>query len=463
MAAPKYDIIQTEYQNPHATKGLKLNIMVVSNTPDEELISNIKESSSKYPDWLSMKEAHEGVAVLIAGGWSANNHIDDIRALQDNGAKIIAMNGSSKWARNNGIKPDWQVIVDAKAETALFVDKQVPSHFFASQCNPKTLEKSHNLTLIHFGLDTIEDYLPEDRVKAGGYTLLGAGTTVGFAALSVAFSQGYRDLHLFGYDSSYHKDDSHAYEQGMNQFMPTVDVDWGDKTYKVSVAMRSQAEKFPLNAFALKEAGCELHVYGEGFLQAIYNTKYEDMKECEKYQLMWNIPSYRNVSPGAMIVDTFLDVVNPDDLIIDFGCGTGKAGVKLSENGHKVLLVDFTDNCRDQEALGLTFVKADLSEKIPVSAPYGYCTDVMEHIPTTDVMEVIDNIMTSSGKVFFQISTVDDHFGKVIGHVLHNTVKPHSWWKELFITLGYDIEWENESDIASLFYVINPDRREPCQ
>ena len=462
MAAPKYDIIQTEYQNPHATDKLKLNMVVVSNTPEDELTNNIRESSQQYENWLDIKEPHNRVAVLIASGDSINSCLSEIKGLEEKGADIFTMNGSAQWARNNGIAPDYQVIVDAKEETSVFVDKDC-KQFFASQCNPKTLEKATDLTLVHFGLETIEEFLPEDRVKAGGYALLGAGTTVGNAALSIAFSQGYRELHLFGYDSSYADDKSHGFNQPMNKFMPTTKIKWGGREFTASVAMKGQAEKFPLNALALKNAGCDIHLYGDGLLQTIYNTKYEDMTEKEKYQLMWNIPSYRNVSPGEFIVDKFLEVVKPDSTIIDFGCGTGKASIKLSENSHDVILVDFTDNCRDQEALALTFIQADLTKSIPVSAEYGLCTDVMEHIPTNDVGKVIDNIMKSADKVFFQISTVDDHFGKMIGHALHNTVKPHDWWKGRFDIRGLKVEWEEEQSNASLFYVTNPDRRATCQ
>ena len=457
MAAPKYEIIQTEYQNPHATDKLKLNMVVVSNTPEEKLIENIKDSSRKYEDWLSFSEVHGGVAVLVAGGWSINNYLDDIKRLKDEGALIISMNGSAKWLRDNDITPDWQVIVDAKEETSVFVDSEC-KQFFASQCDPKTLEKASNLTLVHFGLETIEEYFPEERIKQGGYALLGAGTTVGNAALSIAYSQGYRELHLFGYDSSYADDKSHGYEQGMNQFMPTAEIEWSGRKFKASVAMKGQAEKFPINALALKNAGCKLHVYGDGLLQTIYNTNYDDMTEREKYQLMWNIPSYRHVAPGEYVVDTFLEVANPDAAIIDFGCGTGRAGIKLSEAGKEVILVDFTDNCRDQEALALPFVKADISKGVSVITPYGFCTDVMEHIPTEDVNNTLKNIFKSAKNVFFQISTVEDNFGKAVGTVLHNTVRPHEWWNAKLDEYG-SVEFEQDDKISSLFYVTNPDRR----
>ena len=461
MAAPKYEIIQTEYQNPHATDKLKLNMVVVSNTPEEKLIENIKDSSRKYENWLSFNEPHDGVAVLIGGGPSINEYVGDIRNLKAKGADIFTMNGSAKWARDRGIPIDYQVIVDAKEETAKLVETTC-KQFFASQCDPKTLANADNLTLVHFGLETIEEFFPEERVKQGGYALLGAGTTVGNAALSIAFSQGYRELHLFGYDSSYAEEESHGYVQQMNQFMPTTEIKWGGRTFKASVAMKGQAEKFPMNALALKNAGCKLHVYGDGLLQTIYNTKYDDMTEREKYQLMWNIPSYRHVAPGEYVVDTFLEIANPDGNIIDFGCGTGRAGIKLSEAGKEVTLVDFTDNCRDQEALALPFIQADLSESIPVKSEYGLCTDVMEHIPTKDVNKTLENIFKSAKCVFFQISTVEDNFGKAVGTVLHHTVRPHEWWRAKLSEYG-SVKFEQDDNISSLFYVTNPDRRATCQ
>ena len=46
-----------------------------------------------------------------------------------------------------------------------------------------------------------------------------------------------------------------------------------------------------------------------------------------------------------------------------------------------------------------------LTKPIKHRAAYGYCTDVMEHIPTDDVAAVIENIMASAEKVFFLISS----------------------------------------------------------
>ena len=58
----------------------------------------------------------------------------------------------------------------------------------------------------------------------------------------------------------------------MNEFIPTVNVEWAGKTYLSSVAMKAQAEKFQITGQALKREGCTINVHGEGLLPAMWNT-----------------------------------------------------------------------------------------------------------------------------------------------------------------------------------------------
>ena len=59
---------------------------------------------------------------------------------------------------------------------------------------------------------------------------------------------------------------------------------------------------------------------------------------------------------------------------------------------------------------------------------YGFCCDVMEHIPTEYTMLVIDRIMSSCRTAWFQIALVPDQFGVTIGQTLHLSVQPFTWW-----------------------------------
>lgn len=451
MTAPKSDIYQMQIQNPHATFPLIVPVLVLCNTADEDLNRNIAGNSALPLDWVGFEKEHDGVAVLVGGGPSLADHLWDIRELAASGAVIFAMNGASSYLRKNGIEVDYQVIADAKPETASLVDPMAKRHLMASQVDETTMAAAQRPVLWHLGIDGMEDLFPQERRRRGGYALVGGGASVGNSALCLTYVMGYRSMHCFGYDSSHRAGSSHAYSQPMNQFIPTVEVDWAGVSYTVSVAMKAQAEKFQITAQALKQKGCFIAVHGDGLLPAMYNTPAADLQERDKYRLMWQFDGYRTYSPGEMIVGKFLSVAQPSGLIVDYGCGTGRASIALKNAGHDVFLVDFADNCRDEEARELPFLEWDLTRPLPMRSSFGICTDVMEHIPTKDVKTVVANIMEASETVFFQISTVNDAFGDVIGHRLHCTVKPHYWWALIFKGLNLDILWQEQKETTSCF------------
>jgi hypothetical protein len=172
---------------------------------------------------------------------------------------------------------------------------------------------------------------------------------------------------------------------------------------------------------------------------------------------MWSVAGYRQFSPGEEAAQTFLDVVKPDGLVIDFGSGTGRGALAISKAGHDVFMLDFASNCRDNETLHLPFLEHDLTEPCALRAPYGYCTDVMEHIPPAQVDLVIRNIMGSAETVFFQVATVPDNFGAVINQRLHLTVEEHAWWLETFQRLGYRVTFDRDIGQQSQFVVKRED------
>lgn len=457
MAAPVNELIPYKYQNPDASMALVIPMLVVCNTSDEDLARNVRANTAPMLRWLRVQDEHNGLAIMLGGGASIEQDVKTIKNLQNSGAIVFAMNGASKWATDNGIYVDYQVIADAKQETSILVDPCAHDYLIASQVHSDTMAAVREVkdpTLWHLETGNVEaDFYPK---KTGSYTLIGGGASVGNSALCVAFVMGFRELHIFGYDSSHTDDRSHAYSQPMNDRIPCTDVTWGGKTYKTSVAMKAQAEKFQLTSQALEQKGCVINLYGEGLLQTMYRTPTKNLSEQEKYQTMWQFDTYREASPGERVVDFFIDLATPSGLIVDFGCGTGRAALALHNKGYDVLCMDFASNCRDQEAMCLPFLQWDLTQPIPSRANYGYCTDVMEHIPQDDVEDVVRNIMEAAEHVFFQISTVDDVYGKLIGAPLHLSVFPHEKWTKIISKYG-NIEWSHDQDIASLFYVTRKD------
>jgi 2-polyprenyl-3-methyl-5-hydroxy-6-metoxy-1,4-benzoquinol methylase len=190
----------------------------------------------------------------------------------------------------------------------------------------------------------------------------------------------------------------------------------------------------------------------------------EGNPESIKYGRMWEQPAYRLVSPGEKLAGLFLEIARPrpHSEVIDFGCGTGRGAIMLAILGQlRVTMVDFVGNCLDEEvrqalttqAHALRFVKADLGEPLPVAAQYGYCTDVMEHIPDAQVDRVIGNVLRAAQHVFFSISTTEDSCGALIDETLHMTIRPYAWWLEQFARYEAVVHWSQERQGVCFFYV----------
>lgn len=186
------------------------------------------------------------------------------------------------------------------------------------------------------------------------------------------------------------------------------------------------------------------------------------------YERMWEIPEYRAVAPGESCVHEFLKQARPEigATVLDLGCGTGRASLLLAlpppiGGNFNVTMVDFAENCLDPDirdmlatqSHALRFVKADLTKEVPANARYGFCTDVLEHIPTEFVNRVLNNCLMACQHVFFQISTVPDVMGGRVGHPLHLTVRPYEWWLQKFKDRECVIHWSRQTPNSCMFYV----------
>jgi hypothetical protein len=453
--------LKVEHWNPGASMPLVLPINLICNTPDEVVHENIRVNSRAEWPWLNAHSAHDKVAVLCGSGPSLKDMIRDVIAWRLKGATIFALNGAAKFLADNGVVADYQVLLDPRPETAQLVGP-ARGHLVASQCAPETFDAADkedgSVILWHLGIEPLDNFLPAD---APSHVLIGGSASVGNTATCLAYAMGYRDLQLFGYDSSWRPADGdgrvkqHAFHQPMNDGDPSCIVNYRGVEYRTSLTMKLQAERFQYVAADLAEMGAKVTVRGDGLLPAIWSAPKGTMSEAEKYRAMWSFDGYRVVAPGEDRVEEFLSAVNVPlgATVVDFGCGTGRGALALKALGFNPLLVDFADNCRDQEAMSMPFCIADLSkDRLPVG-DVGYCTDVMEHIPPAQVDEVIRNIMAHVPVCYFAIDFRDDICGAIIGETLHLSVHPHGWWMAKFAEMGFRVEWSSDRFGAGSFVV----------
>ena len=233
----------------------------VCNVEADQLADNIRASSKRDLPWLDLYAEHQGQAVIVGGGPSLAQTLPEIQWRKSIGQTVIAVNGSAKFLNAHGIKPDVHVVIDARPGNAKFLKALSDQQFIASQCAAETFDAASNPTLFHMNIAGIQDIIPGDRVAH----LISSGTTVGLAAMAIAYTQGYRAMHLHGFDSSL-DEHHHAYQQAENDGDAIIEATVGNRTFKATPWMVKQAQQFQELALQLAEAGVVITVAGDGLL-----------------------------------------------------------------------------------------------------------------------------------------------------------------------------------------------------
>jgi hypothetical protein len=253
----------------------RAEIDTVCNTEREKLFDNVRTNIKRDVSWFDLAPAHDGHAVIVGGGPSTKDRLDEIRWRQSLGQQIWALNGAASWLRSNALISDVLVIADARPGNIEFIRPKAGSimlpltkrYLLASQCDPALFGAApdHQISLWHSHAPGVEEVLKDETVRP--VHLIGGGSTGGLAAMQLAHAWGYRKIHLYGFDSSLANDGAHhAYAQPGNDADAVVDVLFGDRQFRSTPWMVQQAQEFCHYAAEMAEDGTIITVAGDGLL-----------------------------------------------------------------------------------------------------------------------------------------------------------------------------------------------------
>jgi len=241
----------------------RINQNISYKTGEEERLAHIRHAIGLPHPWLERVPAHELHAVLIGGGPSLNQSIEEIRNHRQQGHSLFAINNSSAWLKEHGINFDAHVMFHARIEHASFVpsDENI-THYYSSTCHPDIFEKaSGKIVVWHPAIPGIDALFKDDNRPK---TLL-EGSTAGIQAIRLAYALGYRNIHLYGFDSCCNDNgDHHAYQQPENDKDRIFDVDIHDRNFSAASWMIAQTKEFVGLADTMIAEGCMITVYGDG-------------------------------------------------------------------------------------------------------------------------------------------------------------------------------------------------------
>lgn len=246
----------------------------------EEVLANLRRNLARGLPFLKPDPTPKGgTLILVAGGPSLADTIEDLRELAANPAnRIVAANESHDFLIERGIVPwgatYWEVGSPKKAS---FLERPHPGvrYFIASQAHPEAFDKLEgraDVTMWHIyqgypdkaDVDLVFEHDPEGFLAGGG-----CGATLRW--VYVGQTLGWRKSALFGMDSSFRGDRTHAYKvrDGVKRdasWRPWDDVWCEGRHFKTNSFLLHQANHFQWQMAKCAEQGLEVTVYGDGLI-----------------------------------------------------------------------------------------------------------------------------------------------------------------------------------------------------
>ena len=145
---------------------------------------------------------------IVGSGPSLSDHIDELR---DWPGEVWAVNGAYDFLLSVGLIADGMVAIDPLPGMAEYLQNPQPETCFyiASTCDPSVFDvlEGHNVQIWHGATEDNSVYPADARPVYGGTTVV---TRAPFLALML----GWRDITLFGVDSSYSEAGPYCYQWG---------------------------------------------------------------------------------------------------------------------------------------------------------------------------------------------------------------------------------------------------------
>lgn len=259
--------------SPSAIIG-RPNIDVTLNTSYETIYENIRVNSLRPLHWLHRHETKTETALIVGSGPSLVDDVELIRKFKLKGAVIVAINGAAAYLADRAIEVDWHLLLDARESNIKFLQPLRANRvLLASQCDPSLFDAvlSDRIILFHSLLPGLAKFLPGKT----DYVAFPGGITSGLTALCVVSSgMGYRDVHLFGYDSSDRDGMSRPFVQDENAAeQERIDVVCAGRRFSCSLTMYRQATDFSQWADLVKNEGVALTLHGDGLLPTIVRER----------------------------------------------------------------------------------------------------------------------------------------------------------------------------------------------
>jgi uncharacterized Rossmann fold enzyme len=250
--------------------------MIINTAPDTVLAQVAHNLARGLPELTQVdaRASGEDIVALCGSGPSLTEALPELCLLQARGGKVMAFNAAIPALAAAGVPIDYAMVWDASPEMARYgCDVEGCEWLVASRVNPllvdRLLELGQRVLLWHAAASDAE---PELLGLLRGHLMIFGGSTCATRGPFLAGAMGFRDVHMFGVDSSFPAG-GETHVGGSLRKEHEIMVVFEGHAYRSTMWMKAQAESWV--KFLLPELvpeGMRFTVHGEGLLPAAHRS-----------------------------------------------------------------------------------------------------------------------------------------------------------------------------------------------
>ena len=414
-------------------------------------IEHLRHAIRRVPKRFELGTRQPGPIAVVGFGPSLLDTWSEIKGF----SHVLTVSGAHRFLIERGIIPTWHSEVDTRPHKveAMGAPHLDVKYLVGSSASPKLLDhlQGFNVTLFHplsKNSDIIRE-IPRDEWAVAG------GGSVGNKALVIARMLGFREIHVFGFDSSLKDGTAHAAGHPnpphASHLSPCVVAGQTFQTTKPLLAYAQAALRI-----VNKVSDAQFTFHGTGLLQTMaqHHTRVADPSIVAAKKAPVVTPAYRDLLRELHERDSHFGVGGSDEnrdrvvatvkdlmelagaqTVLDYGCGKGALADDLD---FPIWEYDPAIPGKDRDAR-----PADLV----------ICTDVLEHVEPECLPAVLQDLKRVTKKVaYFEIRLTKARRVLLDGRNAHLLQESADWWRQqldkyLVVVRAFQVETEDVADV----------------
>ncbi len=294
--------IGVERQHDPALGWLPLQVQgQLANTADD-ISRNIEHALDMdyipFNDFLGKKS---GAVAIVGSGPSLKTNWQELRNFKGD---IIACNAACQFLLEKGITPQFMFCFDADPLVLeFFTPHKEITYLLASRVVPEAFEilKGCRIVLWHAAGDEHVQEILEKHQRNEPMVLGGSAAVT--RALILAMPMGYKDIHIYGGDSSFAKGDTHIRQSTTVERRMAIKCN--GRVFEVAPWMTVQVNDLEKLGRIIKLCAVRLHFHGDGLMQHVartlgYRTDYDNtvqrwVRAALRWWIIAAIPFYKTI------------------------------------------------------------------------------------------------------------------------------------------------------------------------